>query len=268
MPRHDGLLTRGKTAPNRLRRLDLFLCEYASGLLRAPPHPGGLVVDLGFGRVPQTTVELADRLREHLRAHHLRFLGVEIDPERVAEAREHWAAPHLDYRLGGFDLPLRPGETVRLLRAMNVLRQYPEEEALPYHARMVRALAPGGLVVEGTSCPFGRRLVVNLLRPGPSGPHLAAILFSINFREGFSPDLFPPVLPKHLIHRHVPGQAIHTFLQDWREATLRTRHALTYGCRQHFVEAARLLHASWPSLVLRRRWLRQGLLLWQNPPYP
>ena len=267
MPRHDGHPTRGKTAPNRLRRLDLFLCEYASGLLRA--RDAGLVVDLGFGRVPQTTVEMAARLRETLRAPTLPFLGVEIDPERVAEARARWAMPGVDYRLGGFDLPLRAGERVRLIRALNVLRQYPEDEALPYHARMVDALTTHeGLVVEGTSCPFGRRIVVNLLRPGPDGPRLDGILFSLNFREGFSPDLFPPVLPKHLIHRHVPGEVIHAFFEDWRRAALYTRHALSYGARQHFVAAAAMLRASWPGVVLRPRWLRQGLLLWRQPPYP
>ena len=47
-----------------------------------------LVVDLGFGAVAVTTVELYDRLRAHHPA--VRVVGLEIDPERVSAAEERY----------------------------------------------------------------------------------------------------------------------------------------------------------------------------------
>jgi hypothetical protein len=208
---------------------------------------------------------MAERLRRLNPA--LPFVGVEIEPERVEAAQEH-ATENMVFRLGGFNLPLN-GQKARLIRAMNVLRQYPEEEAQPAHALLVDQLTPGGLLVEGTSSPFGRRIVVNLLRRGPDGGvRLEGILFSLNFREGTSPDLFPSVLPKQLIHRHVPGEWIFEFFERWRSASDRARYALTFGARQHFVQAARLLAEDHPGVCLRQRWLREGFLYLRAPPYP
>ncbi|HET6351304.1 MAG TPA: hypothetical protein VFG89_04125, partial [Coriobacteriia bacterium] len=61
-----------------------------------------LVVDLGFGAKPWTTLELAQRWRRV--NPQLRVLGLEIDPERVAEARASADPPAVDFALGGFDL--------------------------------------------------------------------------------------------------------------------------------------------------------------------
>lgn len=261
--RPEGRATRGKTAQNRLRRIDLFVSSYASGLLRSRgPAP---VVDLGFGRLPLTTLEMAASFRRH--NPRLPVLGIEIDPERVAAAQAY-AGPDTQFMLGGFNLPQR-STPARLIRAMNVLRQYPEEEALPAHRQLIEQLIPGGLLVEGTSSPFGRRIVINLFRRGPSGSvELNGLLFSINFREGFTPDLFPPVLPKQLIHRHVPGEAIYAFFECWRRCADRARHALAFGVRQHFVQTARALALTYPSVSTRPRLLRQGFLFWRQPPYP
>ncbi|MDQ1653021.1 MAG: hypothetical protein QOI35_2221, partial [Cryptosporangiaceae bacterium] len=80
-----GLPTRGTTAPNRLRRVDRWLAGDAAvtRLLRRAADP--LVVDLGYGASPVTTVELA-RWLSRVRAD-VRVLGLELDPERVAYAR-------------------------------------------------------------------------------------------------------------------------------------------------------------------------------------
>lgn len=231
-------------------------------LSRRGPEP---VVDLGFGRLPLTTLEMARCLRRLNPT--LPFLGVEIDPERVSAAQAY-AGEGMAFRRGGFNIPLE-GPPARLIRAMNVLRQYPEEEALPAHQQLVDQLMPGGLLVEGTSSPFGRRIVVNLIRRDASGEaRLEGLLFSTNFKEGFSPELFPPVLPKQLIHRHVPGEAIHDFFECWRDATSRTRYTLTFGVRQHFVQSARVLAETYPTVRIRDSWLREGFLYWASPPYP
>ena len=76
-----GQLTRGTTGYNRLRRSDRWLVHSprvrAALLSAADP----LVVDLGYGALPVTTLELASRLRV-VRAD-VRVVGLEIDPDRV-----------------------------------------------------------------------------------------------------------------------------------------------------------------------------------------
>jgi len=74
-----GQLTRGKTARNRLRRVDNFVMQYDPFLLRRGDD--ALFVDVGFGAEPITTLESAVRFRRLNPS--LRVLGVEIDRERV-----------------------------------------------------------------------------------------------------------------------------------------------------------------------------------------
>src|SRR6185503_7129279 len=77
-----GLPTRGTTNPNRLRRVDRWMVGTAlvADALRAAPDP--LVVDLGYGATPVTTVEMAARLRTV--RDDVRVLGLELDADRVA----------------------------------------------------------------------------------------------------------------------------------------------------------------------------------------
>lgn len=51
--------TRGRTAPGRLRALDAWRVRAARPLLAAP---GAVVVDLGVGAAPWTTLALAEAL--------------------------------------------------------------------------------------------------------------------------------------------------------------------------------------------------------------
>src|SRR4051794_19767824 len=78
--RPAGVITRGTTNSNRLRRVDRWLTGVHGRLLRGAADP--LVVDLGYGASPVTTVELLRRLRT-VRAD-VRVVGFEIDPERVS----------------------------------------------------------------------------------------------------------------------------------------------------------------------------------------
>src|SRR5215218_3855080 len=126
--RPQGQPTRGKTASNRLRRVDIFMMKYDPHLFRRSDglFEQALFVDLGYGGTPATTLESLARLRTL--NPNLPILGVEIDPERVAAAQP-FVEPGLDFRLGGFNLPLarladRAPERVRAVRAFNVLRQY------------------------------------------------------------------------------------------------------------------------------------------------
>ena len=170
--RPEGEITRGTTNPGRLRRADRWITQALGAALRAEERP--LIVDLGFGASPVTTVELYRRVRAV--APDAEVTGLEIDPERVAAARHHLAAlraagdalPGLSFAAGGFELPVpRPPA---LVRAFNVLRQYQEEQAWAAWSRLRAGLAPGGVLVEGTCDEIGRRAVwVTLPAASPPG---------------------------------------------------------------------------------------------------
>jgi hypothetical protein len=61
----EGQLTRGKTASNRLRRVDNFLLLYEPSLLTRTDDrfAASLFVDLGYGFDARTTLESASRFR-------------------------------------------------------------------------------------------------------------------------------------------------------------------------------------------------------------
>ena len=267
-----GRVTRGKTTRNRLRRVDGLLLAYDPALIARIDglYNRAFFVDLGYGQDPVTTLESAKRLRKKNPG--LYVLGVEIDPERVANAQAH-ADEHTFFRYGGFELPLRTWpdgtpETVRLVRAFNVLRQYDEDEVEEAYRCLFRHLLPGALLVEGTSDPFGSIWVASLVRKLVSGEKAwatEALVFSTNFRAGFDPAQFQAVLPKSLIHHMVPGERIHDFSECWKQAAQETRAVAVWGLRQWFVSTAESLVERGYRLNLRRRWLRKGYLIWENP---
>ena len=263
----QGQVTRGKTARNRLRPVDRFFLMYDPGLLtRADGEfSRARFVDLGYGDEPFTTLETAARFRQI--APTLKILGVEIEPGRVARALP-LADDLTDFRLGGFNLPLRPGETVRAIRAFNVLRQYEEKDVLPAWEQMARGVLPGGLLVEGTSNPFGSILTANILRR-VAGENfswrLEALVFYTNFRLGFDPAEFQTILPKNLIHRVIPGEAIFRFFDDWKTACAESAHQKAFGLRPWFAASARRLAGRGYQICLQKRWLNRGWLVWQSP---
>ena len=110
-----------------------------------------LVVDVGYGASPVTTVELAARLRSVHPG--VRVLGLELDPARVAAATPAADPPRLDFGRGGFELA---GTRPAVVRAFNVLRQYSETSVDEAWSAMTSRLAPGGVVVEGTCDELGR----------------------------------------------------------------------------------------------------------------
>ena len=269
MPSEDspiGQPTRGKTTRNRLRRIDIFLIRYDPELIKRSDTGSNrsLYVDLGFGAEPATTLESASRFRKLNPSLHI--LGVEIDPERVSAAAACKTA-EIDFRLGGFNLPLKNGETVRMIRAFNVLRQYPPEQYADAVQLMADQLSGGGLLVEGTSDPFGRVWCANLFRvPGPGQISYEGLAFSTSFRYGFDPAHLQPVLPKNLIHQMGSLTEIHAFFEEWKDAAARSIHFKQYGLRQWFIASAHLLATRGYQLDLRKKMLRAGFLTWKNPP--
>lgn len=227
-------VTRGTTHPQRLRRVDRWLAH------RLGPRDPGLVVDLGFGASPTTTVELFRRLPGAT------VVGLEIDPERVERAQLH-TEPGLSFAHGGFDLG---GRRAGVVRAFNVLRQYDEHEVPAAWRAMTSQLAPGGLVIEGTCDEVGRRACWIVLDPEPSQLVFAARVASLE-----RPSDLAERLPKALIHRNVPGEPVHALLRAWDQAWAVAAPWSAYGPRARWVAAAEGLGASgWPVLGDRSRW--------------
>jgi hypothetical protein len=236
-PKPLGQPTRGKTAPNRLRKSDTFLAAAYPEFVRRLP---GLYVDLGYGAYPITSVETLHRLRRL--NPNLRVLGVEIDPQRVAEAAPY-AEPGLEFRLGGFNLPLQPGERVSVIRAFNVLRQYDEAAAAEALTALAATLTDGGLILEGTSDPLGRLLTFNLFHKANELKRIALVLApslradpSTGSGQGFAPRQFQAVLPKNFIHHAEPGGTIDEFFAAW--------HAAWHAARAHGANPRQVFYQS------------------------
>jgi hypothetical protein len=254
-PRPLGQPTRGKTAPNRLRKTDTFLALAHPEFVR---HMPGLYVDLGYGAYPITSVETLHRLRRLNPG--LQVLGVEIEPQRVAEAAR-FAEPGLSFRLGGFNLPLAPGERASVIRAFNVLRQYAETEVSSALAALAACLTEGGLILEGTSDPLGRLLTVNLHQQQSGTLVRTALVLAPTLRAGFAPRQFQAVLPKNFIHHAAPGGPIDRFFAAWHAAWQYAR-ARAEEPRQVFALSALRLaeHYGYP-LDRRPALLRRGFLV-------
>lgn len=260
--RPEGQPTRGKTADNRLRRVDNFILLYEPSLLTRTDSlfADSLFVDLGYGFDARTTLESAIRFRRV--NPNLKILGVEIDKERV-EAALPFADEKTFFRLGGFNLPLQPGETVRLIRAFNVLRQYEEKDFFPVCERLAEYVLPGGLMIEGTSTPFGSVWAANLARMVESGQwSFEALVFSTNFHTGFDVEEFQTILPKNYIHRVVKGEPIYEFFKAWKRSAAETAAAKIFGLKQWFSASAESLAKKGFDVDLHRKWLGKGYLLW------
>jgi hypothetical protein len=238
-----GLVTRGTTNPNRLRRVDSWIVDRCAAALSAADDP--LVVDVGFGATPVTTVELRSRLLA-VRAD-VRVVGLEIDPVRVAAAQLASAPPGLTFRRGGFELAgLRP----IVVRAFNVLRQYDQSAVAGAWATMTDALAPGGFLLDGTCDERGRLASWVLLdSSGPISLTLAARLANLD-----RPATLAERLPKALIHRNVAGQPVHAFITALDDAWQAAAAYASFGARQRWIEAVSRLRADWPILDRSRRW--------------
>lgn len=237
-----GVVTRGTTARGRLRRVDRWLLAHHPGLVRTPDL---CVVDLGFGAVPVTTVHLHALIRAANPT--ARVVGLEIDPERVAAAAA-WAAPGLTFERGGFELA---GRRPHIVRALNVLRQYDEPDVVAAWSLMTSALAPGGLVLEGTCDESGR--LAGWVTLDAEGPRSLTLVVD----PSLPPSAVAARLPKVLIHRNLPGEPVHRLLADLDRQWQRNVPVGVLSPHQRLVAAVRALPAlGWPVLDGPARWRR------------
>ena len=245
-----GQPTRGTTGYNRLRRADRWLVHSPRVRAALAGARDALVVDLGYGALPVTTLELAARLRNV--RDDIRVAGLEIDPQRVEAARPS-AGNGVDFALGGFELAgLRPV----LVRAFNVLRQYDVAEVPAAWSTMRAALAPGGLIVDGTCDELGRRCCWVLLdADGPLSLTLACDPLHLE-----RPSDLAERLPKVLIHHNVAGQPVHELLSAADRAWAAAAGHGVFGPRARWRAMLGALRAGGVPVEAQRRHLRDAVL--------
>lgn len=210
-----------------------------------------LVVDVGYGAYAWTALEML--VRWQTINPKLRLLGIEIDPERVANALPYADPPHVDFKLGGFNLVLG-GEKARVIRAYNVLRQYEESAVLDALHTLSASLEQGGILIEGTSTPTGGLVAFDIYRHPLQHQ---ALVFGTNFHQPINPTHFQAILPKRLIH-HMTDETPAAFFDTWRQALARVRHYA--NPRRQWIEAGNLLAVHYP-IDTRPSILRRGFLV-------
>lgn len=245
-PSPVGRPTRGTTGVNRLRRIDRWIARHP--VLRRADDP--LVVDLGFGASAVTPLELLARLRSQ--RPDAEVLGLEIDPDRVARAREQAVGVEgVSFARGGFEVPLPGSRRPAVIRAMNVLRQYDEGDVADAWGRMCARLQPDGILVEGTCDEIGR--IATWAEVGVDAVP-RSLTISLRLAELDSPAIAAERLPKALIHRNVEGERVHEFVASLGREWTRAAVVAPFGPVHRWRTAMRAVaDAGWP-LVRRERW--------------
>lgn len=216
---------------------------------------GGPVVDVGVGEAPWTTLELARALRRENPA--LAVIGVEVDARRAAAAAAH-AAGEVEIRVGGFELPL--AEPARVVRAMNVLRQYRPEHVAAAHAALARGVQVGGVVVEGSSDKAGHALAALVLRVTRDGPRREALVLHSACVRGFAPLALRDVLPRDLRRGVLPHTALGMLFARWTRVWSELK---TADPRHSFRASARALAELDASVEADEALLAQGVVVWR-----
>lgn len=112
-----------------------------------------------------------------------------------------------------------------------MLRQYDESAVGPALETMAAALAPGGLLIEGTSNPSGRIVAFDVYRKSAAGLVHDALVFGTNFRGPVGPVDFQTILPKRLIH-HMLDPKPAAFFAAWRDSFALARGIIGYNRAQ------------------------------------
>ena len=258
---------RGRTAAGRMRLLDAFLIHAAGRYLCPDPFTGafdGPFVDVGFGEEPVTTLETAALLRDACAARGggpLMVVGVETDGARVARAEE-LAGELTRFLHVEFAIAEKLDRPARLVRAMNVLRQYAPEEVEVAHRIWGEALAEGACLVEGTCDGDGAVLTAHVLQRRGEGAERLGLLFATDFSRGFSPWLFRDRLPADLRRSVRSGHPVWTFLESWERHAAAAREEGARAPAATFRVAGRAFARADEAVICDDVMAQSGLLFW------
>ena len=248
-----GQNTKGLTSVNRLRQIDNFVCMEFAYLF----HCGNpIFVDVGFGENPITTIESHKRLKNINPG--IKVIGVEIDNKRLQTAKPY-EQTGVEFRLGGFNLPLHKEEKANIIRCYNVLRQYSESDFQTSIIILSNYLINGGVLLEGTSDQFGRLVAFNIFHKRENEIYHEYLVFGTNFNSNLYPRDFQSVLPRNFIQHVTPDNWLYRFFDDWMKSYYSSLGNKSQ--RQIFYESAiKLRKEHGYKIDLKKGLLKRGFL--------
>ncbi|MCP4500213.1 MAG: hypothetical protein GY822_09665 [Deltaproteobacteria bacterium] len=257
--------TRGKTQAGRLWLVDDWCAALfpKQGLTKNSGPPW--LVDVGFGEVADTAVELHETLR--LRGEDWQLLATDMDVHRVENAAERFGRDDRvfavqDFRLEKFlELQKLMLPTVNddndessvgatLIRAFNVLRQYQPKECAAVHELLATKLREGGWLVEGTSDRAGDLASFHVFSRRHGRLERTALVFLSSGERGFGPWQFRDVLPQDIRRSVGLGTWLWDFFTAWEDCATQAREARTR--RQERVGSSSPLEIFEESVALLR----------------
>jgi len=304
----------GNTAPGRIRLIDLALSllqvpefippqtlskdtlskEIKAVFKKAAPGEA-IVIDVGVGDDPSTTVELALALTSTTQ-----IIGTEVDGERLANSEKILAAQksRVQLRLGTTDFTL-PQVAPSLVRAMNVLRDYPVPESIAALRKLYWQVKRGGLLVEGSAETEGRVAVAMVMQRGEEEEEdevelpIDAVIFAADLDAIAKEEGYADAAPASWFnrHNHLPRLVrgfcteveckggdepawvtpMRTFLERWEAQAGGGEAQAGRGdpgdpnrgtVRERFVRGARGMEAGEEEGTVVAEWADRGILVW------
>jgi len=138
-----------------------------------------------------------------------------------------------------------------VIRAFNVLRQYDESEVGDIWNRLRSRISPHGIILDGTCDEIGR--VATWVALGKDGPE--SLTVALRLAELTTPSIAAERLVKVLIHRNVPGEAIHRFFGDLDRLWAVSSPLQVYSPSQRWIAVVRAMKVEgWPVRGTAREW--------------
>ena len=236
--------TRGKT---RRERLGLWLRWFEHHFRGTNTFTSRSIIDLGYGEKPYSTIELAE-MAQCLDVPPA-IIGIEASEHRHRQALA-LATPEIEYLFGDAQTIAQCKPTAKLVRAINVLRQYPPAEVSTIRRSWLDFCQPDTLLTEGTTDRDGNVLGMWVLGQERS----ATLVLGASCLQSFAPAQVRAALPNDLRWQHSRPTWVDAFFSRWTELWRETPSDLKPS--ERFVGSIEALHQSHPS------WVRSDLGLW------
>ena len=197
---------RGKTRVGRLALWDALLVRLWPG------EAADGVLEVGAGERVDTVAALVDAVDGEVTV-------VELHPRRAEMVRAAGLSVRVLERDGLAGEPLGVG----VVRAANVLRQYPVDGVAAAHVGLGGWARDGGVVLEGSCDANGDVGAFHVLRVTAGGVRREGLVFFSSFARGFAPIQLRDWLPRDLRKTVRPDGAMGPFFAEWMRVWRETR---------------------------------------------
>lgn len=236
--------TRGKTKPNRH---SLWLTWFAEQYNQREPFSDRSIIDLGYGEKPYSVLELHEASRGFDSPPSI--IGVESANHRHQQALAE-GHPEISFILDENVDFSRYRPPPKLIRALNVLRQYPPHEVAAIRRGWLSTSPGDVLLTEGTTDRDGDTLAMWC----QSHEAPSTLVFGVTGRRGFAPDQLRAVLPNDLRWLHPKPMWLERLFEDWTLAWATTDS--TKDPLDRFTRSVERLNTRHPA------WIRTAPAFW------